>query len=283
MLQRSTLPEPRAELEGLCSLLPGSRTGECSVLFIVAHPGDEIVAAGGALGELKEPKFLHVTDGAPRDIAAAIEDGYFDRSEYADARKREFVAALQCAGLKDTRAGELNFVAGEVSRNLATLTMSIATTLREQQPDVVVTHAYEGTHPDHDAIAFAVQTACALLEADGWKAPLRLEAAGYADLGTDAIVGEFITPSFTDGMTVQLSKERRRMKQCMLERMPTRLKRLQNVPLNRESFRVAPEYDFTQPPQDGVLHYEKSGDALNGKRWRRLAEDALRALGLAVG
>jgi hypothetical protein len=46
---------------------------------------------------------------------------------------------------------------------------------------------------------------------------------------------------------------------------------------------VAPEYDFTQPPQEGVLHYEKSGDALNGKRWRRLAEEALRALGLAVG
>ena len=82
---------------------------------------------------------------------------------------------------------------------------------------------------------------------------------------------------------VQLSPERRRLKQCMLERMPTRLKRLRNVPLNAESFRIAPQYDFTEPPQEGVLHYEKSGDELNGRRWRRLAEEALRALGLAIG
>src|SRR5688500_11316113 len=123
--------------------------------------------------------------------------------------------------------------------------MSIAAVLREHQPDAVITHAYEGTHPDHDAMAFAVQTACPVLEMDGWKAPARLEAAGYADWGGDGMVGEFLTPSFTDGMTVQLSPDRRRLKQCMLERMATRLKRLQNVPLNRESFRVAPQYDFT--------------------------------------
>jgi N-acetylglucosamine malate deacetylase 2 len=283
MLPRSTLPDAPPESAGLCSLLPNARAGGCSVLFIVAHPGDEIVAAGGTLNDLAEARFLHVTNGAPRDIATAIEDGFFDRQEYADARKREFQAALRCASLKEEQVSELGFAAGEVSRNLATLTMSIAAVLREQQPDAIVTHAYEGTHPDHDAIAFAVQTACTLLETDGWKAPARLEAAGFADLGGDAIVGEFVMPSFTDGMTVQLSKERRRLKQCMLERMPTRLRRLQNVPLNRESFRVAPEYDFTQPPREGVLHYEKSGDGLNSKRWRRMAEDALRALGLAVG
>ena len=90
-----------------------------------------------------------------------------------------------------------------VDRGFATLTMSIAAVLREQQPDAVVTHAYEGSHPDHDAIAFAVQTACALLEMDGWKAPVRLEAAGYADLGGDVMVGEFVTPSFTDGLKVE--------------------------------------------------------------------------------
>jgi hypothetical protein len=69
----------------------------------------------------------------------------------------------------------------------------------------------------------------------------------------------------------------------MVERMPTRLKILRNSPLNTESFRIAPHYDFSEPPQEGVLHYEKSGDELNGRRWRRLAEEALRALGLAIG
>src|SRR5258706_204700 len=136
---------------------------------------------------------------AARDLATAIDDGFFDRMEYADARRREFSAALECAGLEVEQASELGFGAGEVSRNLAMLTMSIATVLREQEPDVVITHAYEGTHPDHDGIAFAAQTACALLESDGWKAPVRIEAAGYGDWGGEGIVGEFLAPGFTDG------------------------------------------------------------------------------------
>ena len=283
MLPRSaTLPNLRAE-QGISALFPDGETSEPSVLFIVANPGDEIIAAGGSMDQLTNARFLHVTNGAPRDLAAAVDDGYFDRLEYAEARRQEFVAALECAGLKPEQTSELRFAAGEVSRNLATLTMSIATVLREEQPDIVITHAYEGTHPDHDSIAFAVQTACSLLESDGLKAPLRIEAAGYSDWGGEGIVGEFFTPSFTDGVKVHLSRDRRRLKQCMLERMPTRLKRLRSVPLNTESFRIAPQYDFSEPPQEGVLHYEKSGDELNGRRWRRLAEEALRALGLAIG
>jgi hypothetical protein len=264
------------------SLFPSTH-GDCSVLFIVADPGDEIIAAGGSFDQLAGARFLHVTNGAPRDIATALDDGFVDRVEYAEARRREFFSALDCAGQKKEQVSELGFAAGEVSRNLATLTMSVAAVLREQQPDVVITHPYEGAHSDQDAIAFAVQTACVLLEMDGLKTPTRLDAAGYSDWGGEGIVGEFMAPSFTESVMVQLSRDRRRLKQCMLERMPTRLRHLQSVPLNREGFRIAPHYDFTQPPQEGVLHYEKCGDGLNGKRWRRLASDALRALGLAVG
>jgi hypothetical protein len=281
MLSRSA--SPGVVVDGLTALLPESQSGELSVLFIVADPGDEIVAAGGSFEQTPGAHFLHVTNGSPRDIATALDDGFGDRVEYARARREEFLAALKCAGLNPECVSELGFVAGEVSRNLATLTMSVAAVLREQQPEVVITHPYEGTHPDHDAIAFAVQTACVVLEMDGWRTPLRLEAAGYSDWGGEGIVGEFMTPSFTEGVAVELSRDRRLLKQCMLERMPTRLRRLQNVPLNREGFRIAPHCNFTQPPQEGMLHYEKSGEGLNGKRWRRLASDALRALGLNVG
>src|SRR5215218_3511093 len=95
MLPLSTLPEAPVRHEGLCSLLPDGRSSQCSILFIVAHPGDEIVAAGGALTDLPDARFLHVTNGAARDLATAMEDGFFDRQEYADARKREFFAALR--------------------------------------------------------------------------------------------------------------------------------------------------------------------------------------------
>src|SRR4051812_19098632 len=128
MLPRSTLPN-RAEAQGLRALLPSGRTGECSVLFIVAHPGDEVVAAGGSFEDLQNVRFLHVTNGPPRDLATAIDQGFYDRTEYADARRREFSAALECAGFKEEQTSQLSFAAGEVSRNLATLTMSIAAVL----------------------------------------------------------------------------------------------------------------------------------------------------------
>jgi LmbE family N-acetylglucosaminyl deacetylase len=266
----------------LKSLFTHAPAADPSVLFIVAHPGDEIVAAGGSFDQLKNARFLHVTDGAPRDFETAFDAGFLDRVEYARQRSREFHAALECAGLSDEIASQLGFAAGEISRSLATLTMSLSTVFRESSPDIVITLPYEGTHPDHDAIAFAAQTACQLLELAEIAPPLRLEAAGYSDWGGEGIVGEFVAPSFTESVVARLSPERRRLKQCMLERMPIRMRSLQNILFDRESFRIAPNYDFTRPPIEGILHYEKSGATLTGNRWRRMAEDALRALGLAL-
>jgi hypothetical protein len=47
-----------------------------------------------------------------------------------------------------------------------------------------------------------------------------------------------------------------------------------------ERFRQAPDYDFTQPPHPGELHYERLGWNITGVLWRRNAQAALDALGL---
>ena len=42
-----------------------------------------------------------------------------------------------------------------------------------------------------------------------------------------------------------------------------------------EAFRVAPEYDFTQPPHPGVLFYEQFKIGMTWREWRAHADAAL--------
>lgn len=224
-------------------------------MFVMAAPGDAILAAGGALLELDDVHFLNVTDGAPQNLDAAVEAGFLDRVEYARALQREFEAALDCAGLSRTSAQSLDFVSGAVAGELATLTMSLAGALREAAPSVVITHAYSGANADHDAIAFAVQAACAILQAEGNIAPTRIETA--------------LSPGERDWNSSELSGDSHRLKLCLVERMPLRLREFKTHAFDREWFRVAPEYDF-------------AARAHSAPRWRKLAADAMRVLGLVA-
>jgi hypothetical protein len=47
-----------------------------------------------------------------------------------------------------------------------------------------------------------------------------------------------------------------------------------------EWFREAPDYDFTQPPHQGELHYERLGWNITGELWWHHARATLDALGL---
>jgi hypothetical protein len=55
---------------------------------------------------------------------------------------------------------------------------------------------------------------------------------------------------------------------------------LEQFDLAVERFRLAPAYDFLQPPHPGELHYETLGWGITGEDWRRETADALHRLGL---
>ena len=247
------------------------------VVVIAAHPDDETVGAGGLLPGMRHATIVTVTDGAPRQPGDAERAGCASREEYAGLRRQELLAALAVVGIAPDRTRPLKLVDQEASLEMAYLTMRLVDVLRELRPAAVLTHAYEGGHPDHDATAFAVHAACARVN----NPPEVLEFASYhAQSNNPAAieVGKFL-PDSNDVETVELSVEQRRRKAEMIRRFGSQLHMLQHWPLDVERYRPAPTYDFTRAPHSGKLYYENFAWGVTGEQWRELAGQALRTLG----
>src|SRR6185437_12780188 len=166
LLERATAPEE--------SPVPMPRA-----MLIFAHPDDEVVALGARLGRFFSALIVHVTDGAPKNEQDSRAHGFALLDEYRQARERELTQALMLAGAEDAGRVRLEIPDQEASFHLPRLSHEIERLLLEHRPEVVVTHPYEGGHPDHDACAFAVHQAATLLRTRGETAPLIIEGAFY--------------------------------------------------------------------------------------------------------
>ncbi len=258
----------------------GDPTPEPSVLIVAAHPDDEVIGAGARLRRLRSAQFLHLTDGASPDGVAARAAGFSGPSAYARARRRELLQALDLAGIGPDRLRCFGLPDQSASRNLATLALRIVALLGELRPEIVLTHPYEGGHPDHDAAALAVHAASELRKRRGERdLPVIIEFTSY-----HAGASGMETSRFLDDRGVRvlaLNAEDRTLKGMMLECFVTQRQMLSRFPVTTESFRPAPRYDFTRPPHPGRLWYEWFDWGMAGGEWRRNAAGALSSLGIA--
>lgn len=245
------------------------------VVLVVAHPDDETVGAGALLGRLEDPTLVYVTDGAPRDPWFREQAGLPTRAAYAAVRATELERALVEGGVRARRV-ELGCVDQEAAFALAPLSRTLAKMLDTERPAIVLTHPYEGGHPDHDATAFAVAAAVRLCRP---PAPLVVEMASYHASGGTLVAGDFI-PGGPPVTTHALSPEERARKRRMLRSFATQARVLARFADDTERLRVAPSYDFSQPPHAGRLHYDGRGWPVDGARFCALAVEALEELGL---
>ena len=244
-----------------------------SLVLVVAHPDDETISAGGLLLRHAGPvTMIHVTDGAPRNFA--------NRDEYASARRAELLAALQVAGLGPEHTHQVGVADQEASRCMPDLARTVTSLLADLLPDRVVTHPYEGGHPDHDACALVVHAACRRLEQDGIQPPSITEMTSYHRGETGWVTGEFLPPAGSEASTLLLREDELEQKRRMVECFETQKDVLCMFPLERERFRPAPQYDWTQPPHSGPLLYEQYDWGMRGECWRALAGEALAELGI---
>jgi LmbE family N-acetylglucosaminyl deacetylase len=245
----------------------------CSV--IVAHPADEVVGAGCLISKLADVTILHVTDGAPCDMRDAKAAGFKKRSEYAQARKRECLSALALANVPQERVIDFEVTDHCAPQYLADLTKRIATFLQQSSADIVVTHPYEGAHPDHDATAFATHAALRLMERNGFKAPVLFEMALHPSTDFKARVPEFLPGAAGETTTLLLDEKAQKLKQRMFACFETQKESLGVSPVGPEKFRQPATYDFSAPPQCGKLYYENFDWALRSDDWQTLARKAL--------
>jgi LmbE family N-acetylglucosaminyl deacetylase len=154
--------------------------------------------------------------------------------------------------------------------------------LYEQQPDILITHSYEGGHPDHDSAALAASLAIKSCESRREPVPELLEMTSYHARDGKCFVGEFLPAlaaqaSSSPELVLQPSAEESARKQCMMDCYQSQQRVLQNFQVGSERVRLAPAYDFTKPPHPGKLWYECMGWPLTGKQWRELATQAVAA------
>lgn len=262
------------------------------VLVVAAHPDDETIGAGILLARLPGAVVLHLTDGAPRTAGFRARGFTGPRTEYAALRRAELEAAMKLAGLGPERLYCLGFPDQETVAHLADIAQHVAGYCRKLRADVLLTHAYEGGHPDHDVAAMACRAAFEELRSEGGPVPELMEMALYhAGLEGAPVIGEFLpVPPYAveneESKVIgwDLSPADLDVKQRMIECFRSQRESLAPfLPPRRESFRPAPHYDFTQPPHFGVLQYEKQGFPLTGRRWREIAREALPELGMEAG
>lgn len=251
---------------------------ERAVLIVAAHPDDETIGAGARMARWRgRVRILHVTDGSPRNPADAQKAGCATREEYAQLREREVLNAMALAGVSADCRRRAGFGDQETSFALEDLVQSLASAIEEIRPAMVLTHPYEGGHPDHDACAFAVQASVAARpEIARW------EFTSYHAGPSGTVTGRFLPDSHQPVLTYRLSSAERQSKGEMMQCFGSQLHILMNFGLEEESFRRAPRYDFTKPPHEGRLHYENFDWGVTGAQWRELAVAALKNMGPAA-
>lgn len=248
------------------------------LLVAFAHPDDETIAAGGVLRRVGDARLVCVTDGAPHRREWWGDPSLNSREEYAALRRRELRSALSVVGIGPERLCGFGVADQEASAHLVQIARRMADEIAAAQPDVVLAPAYEGGHPDHDAVAFAVHAACALLAREGRRCPAIVEYPLYHARDERMIVSAWLPGAEAGAVTVALSDEEQSAKRAMIACHASQSATLAQFPVDAERFRPAPAYDFRQPPHAGRLNYEVFGWA-DGVQWRARAADALRELG----
>lgn len=253
------------------------------IAIVAAHPDDEIMAAGALLRRKSlsgdEITVIHCTDGAPRNGYDVRAHGFESPAAYARARRLKLVRALDALGIFWQRLVALDFPDQELARNLVPLTEQLAAVFAEERPELILTHAFEGGHPDHDSAAFGAHHAVARLPRETPR-PELLEFALYNAGGGTIRRGEFLglpawdLPAKAGSYSVVLTDAERDAKRRARDCFQSQAATLAPFPLDVEQFRRAPEYQFGERPHAGRLCYEHYDWGADWERWRELAREA---------
>jgi LmbE family N-acetylglucosaminyl deacetylase len=263
--------EPRADFSRRFS--GNGKNSSTRVVLLAAHPDDETIGASSLLARFPRLTLVYLTDGAPRDRGFWSPDARGSRANYAQMRRIEAEQAVAHAGVVPNQIVWLGGVDQEAILESAKLMLKFAEILQRHQPEIVITHPYEGGHPDHDAAALVAGMALT----SALSHTLLVEMTSYHALSGCCVTGEFLDAD-TEETACELTAEDALRKRRMMDAHVSQRAVLADFKVDCERFRPAPAYDFTKPPHEGRLWYECMEWPMTGARWRSIAEAAIREM-----
>lgn len=255
---------PHASLFGTSDLVRRSRC-----LVIVAHSFDELIGAGGLISRLRDITVVHVINSARSPESSA--ESSLDRDDVC-------ASALALANVPSDRIIELAISDIREPQALSDLAKRLSAFLKRFTPGVVLTHPYEGGHPDHDATAFATHAALRLMKSEGFESPALFEIALHPSKDGERRELDFLPGQWHETTTFVLDEETRKLKRRMFECVSVQDHNLKGTTLGREKFRRSPNYDFSTAPNAGRPAYEDFYCGMTGSEWQSVAQRALAEL-----
>jgi len=143
-------------------------------LIFVAHPDDETIACAGLLQRALTSLVVFATDGAAPGFGC--ERRFGSLKAYSDLRFQEASRALAhipSASLQRlTKPDGAYFVEVHLFEELPQAATALSAIARSFSPEVIISHAYEGAHIDHDACAFVAMQVSTALALKLYEVPL---------------------------------------------------------------------------------------------------------------
>lgn len=222
-----------------------------TTVVVVAHPDDEVIGFGALMQQMKKPIVCFATDGAPRDDYFWKQ--YGSREAYAEIRRQEAQEALRIIGAEPVFLWERapgGIADQELFKHLPVAVKALEQLIGEVRPECLLTLAYEGGHPDHDAACFIAWESGRRRNLPVWESPLyhrRPDGSGAVQT-FPARTGQEIEIKVTPAA---LEKKFRMFQAYKSQRLV-----LDGFRPEIEQFRPIMNYDFTSRPVPWKLNYE---------------------------
>jgi N-acetylglucosamine malate deacetylase 2 len=242
-----------------------------ATLILVAHPDDEVIACGALMQQMEKAIVLFATDGAPRDEHFWKQHG--SRHAYAHLRRREAALALKTAGavpmfLADHVDGGI--ADQELFRNLPPAIAAVERIMDRLKPACILTLAYEGGHPDHDAACFIASIVGPRAGIPVWESPLYHRNAD----GISVIQAFPRTTGAEKEFHVEGASLKKKLQ--MFQHYSSQGLLIDSFQPRRETFRPLAGYDFSRPPLPWKLNYEMW-------QWKMTGQEVSAAFSACVG
>jgi len=247
-------------IEFLARLAADGPVEDRRVGVVVAHYDDETLSVAAVLQRCAHVTVIHATDGGHPDPRMWMQAGARTLKQYLRVRAAEVVAAAEAGGWAHHRHIGYGLPDRAVVRHLRATAAQLRRDLADV--DVVLTHPYEGGHPDHDALAWLIRE----------HAAGHYEFASYHLGPQGKVVGRFWDDPACPALTVPVVGESLQRKQAAAAAYASQHGVVAWFDLTQERYRRAPTYDFTAVPPPGRCLYERKRFMMSAD-WRALVRE----------